>query len=117
LTTPPYQERELHLRDYLRVVYRRRWPALAVFVITAAVAIVRAYLAPPVYRATTRILIEKAEVQNIDANPYASWDPDFHRTPGPIIRSAASASAPPTRRFSQSASARRPDARCRIWPR
>lgn len=93
MSTQPFQERELHLRDYLRVIYRRKWPALAVFVITAAVAIVRANLAPPVYRATTRILIEKAEVQNIGmANPlYAAWDPDFHNTQVQIIRSAATA--------------------------
>ncbi len=93
MNTPVHQERELHLRDYLRVLYRRKWPALAVFVIVAAVAIIRAYLAPPVYRATTRILIEKTEVQNLGVvNPlYSSWDPDFHRTQVQIIRSAATA--------------------------
>ncbi len=86
-------EPELHLRDYLRVLYRRKWPALAVFVITAAVAIIRVYLAPPVYRATTRILIEKAESQNlgIGSPVYNSWDPDFYSTQVQIIRSAATA--------------------------
>jgi capsular exopolysaccharide synthesis family protein len=87
------QQHEIHVRDYLRVLVRRRWPALAVFVVAAAVATVRAALAPPVYRASTRILIEKTEVQNLTmVNPmYSSWDPDFHRTQVQIIRSAATA--------------------------
>lgn len=87
------QYHELHVRDYLRILARRRWPALAVFVIASSVAIVRAYLAPPIYRANTRILIEKTEVQNLAmVNPmYASWDPDFHRTQVQIIRSTATA--------------------------
>jgi capsular exopolysaccharide synthesis family protein len=89
----PAQQRELHVRDYLRVLSRRRWPALAVFLITASVGTVRAYLAPPVYRASTRIMIEKTEVQNLAmVNPmYAAWDPDFNRTQVQIIRSAATA--------------------------
>jgi succinoglycan biosynthesis transport protein ExoP len=87
------QQRELHVRDYLRILVRRKWPALAVFVIAAAVAIVRAFLAPPIYRASTRILIEKTEVQNLTmVNPmYTAWDPDFHRTQVQIIRSTATA--------------------------
>jgi capsular exopolysaccharide synthesis family protein len=87
------QEQELHIRDYLRVLYRRKYPALAVFVVVVAVAVVRALLAPPVYRAMTRILIEKTEVQNLAlANPlYSSWDPDFYKTQVQIIRSSATA--------------------------
>ena len=84
-------EFEPHLRDYLRVLYRRRWPALTVFVVTAAVAIIRAWLVPPVYRATTRILIEKTQAQNLglNAQAYNYWDPDFYSTQVQIIGSSA----------------------------
>jgi capsular exopolysaccharide synthesis family protein len=83
----------LHLRDYVRVLYRRKWPALAVFVITVVVAIIRVILVPPVYRATTRILIEKTQSQNLGVNSsmYNYWDPDFYSTQVQIIRSAATA--------------------------
>lgn len=83
----------LHLRDYLRVLYRRRWPALAFFVVAVAVAVIRALLVPPVYRATTRILIEKTQAQSLGVNApmYNSWDPDFYSTQVQIIRSAATA--------------------------
>jgi len=93
LNTADYQKPEVHLRDYLRVLYRRKWPALAVFVITVAVAVVRALLVPPAYRATTRILIEKVQTQSIGANApmYNIWDPDFYSTQVQIIRSAATA--------------------------
>jgi capsular exopolysaccharide synthesis family protein len=93
LTLLEYQKPEVHLRDYLRVLYRRKWPALAVFVVTVAVAVVRALLVPPAYRATTRILIEKVQTQSIGANApmYNFWDPDFYSTQVQIIRSAATA--------------------------
>ena len=88
-----YQKPEVHLRDYLRVLYRRKWPALAVFVVTVAVTVVRALLVPPTYRATTRIMIEKVQTQSIGANApmYNFWDPDFYSTQVQIIRSAATA--------------------------
>ncbi len=93
MNTPEFQKPGLHLRDYLRVLYRRRWPALAVFVVIVAVAVIRASLVPPVYRATTRILIEKTQAQNIGINSsmYNFWDPDFYSTQVQIIRSAATA--------------------------
>ncbi len=92
MSTPEFQEPELHLRDYLRVLYRRKWPALSVLVVTVAVAVIRAYLVPPVYRATTRILIERTQAQNLGlTNPMYNWDPDFYRTQIQIIQSAATA--------------------------
>jgi capsular exopolysaccharide synthesis family protein len=93
LSTPEFAEPELHLRDYLRVLYRRKWPALAIFVVTVAVAVIRANLVPPVYRATTRILIEKTQAQNLGLTTpmYNFWDPDFYRTQVQIIQSAATA--------------------------
>ncbi len=83
----------LHLRDYLRVLYRRRWPALAFFVVAVAAAVIRTLLVPPVYRATTRILIEKTPVQSLGVNApmYNAWDPDFYSTQVEIIRSAPTA--------------------------
>lgn len=70
-----------------------RRPALAVFVVAAAVSIVRASLSPPAYLSSTRILIEKSQVQNIGVTTpfYSSWDPDFHRTQVQIILSVATA--------------------------
>jgi succinoglycan biosynthesis transport protein ExoP len=46
------------LRHYLAVVYRRRWTAIAVFVVVLGLAAVRTFTAVPVYEATARLLIE-----------------------------------------------------------
>jgi capsular exopolysaccharide synthesis family protein len=46
------------LRSYLAIVYRRRWTALAVFVVVFGMAAVRTFRATPIYEATARIMIE-----------------------------------------------------------
>jgi succinoglycan biosynthesis transport protein ExoP len=46
------------LRSYLGILYRRRWTALAVFVVVFGLAAVRTFRATPIYEATARIMIE-----------------------------------------------------------
>jgi succinoglycan biosynthesis transport protein ExoP len=52
-------EEERHLLDYVRVVYKRRWVALPVFLGVLAIGAINSYRTTPLYRATTQILIEK----------------------------------------------------------
>ena len=55
----PVEATEHHLlRSYLAILYRRRWTALAVFVVVFGLAAVRTFRATPIYEATARILIE-----------------------------------------------------------
>jgi polysaccharide biosynthesis transport protein len=46
------------LRSYVGILYRRRWTALAVFVVVFGLAAVRTFRATPIYEATARIMIE-----------------------------------------------------------
>ena len=73
------EERELHLRDYLRTLYKRRLTVLTFFVIVFVVVLIGALSATPIYEATTKVLIEKVELQSMSMmNPYySSYDPEF----------------------------------------
>jgi capsular exopolysaccharide synthesis family protein len=47
-----------HLRDYLRVLYKRRWIAAATVIVVAGLGILQSFLAIPVYEAKAQLLIE-----------------------------------------------------------
>src|SRR5688572_28030631 len=49
---------DTHLLDKLRALLRYEWPAAAVIVLVVAVAALQAYSRTPLYRATSRLLIE-----------------------------------------------------------
>jgi capsular exopolysaccharide synthesis family protein len=53
-----------HFVDYLRLLSKRRWTAIPVFVLIVAGVVVMTYAATPLYEARSQILIE-AETQNI----------------------------------------------------
>jgi capsular exopolysaccharide synthesis family protein len=82
---------ELHLRDYLRILRKRRLSTLAVFALILAGVAVYLQAAAPVYRASTSLLIEKGEPYNISLTNsyYVNWDPQFFQTQAHLIRSAA----------------------------
>ena len=57
----PVYERTLadvHLLDYVRLLYKRRWAASTMFLLVLLAAIVQIFTTTPVYEARTRILIE-----------------------------------------------------------
>ena len=55
---------DVHLWDYIKVLYRRRWTAATVFLLVMSVVTVYTFTATPIYEAKTRLLIE-AEDQNV----------------------------------------------------
>jgi polysaccharide biosynthesis transport protein len=50
--------REVHLRDYWRVVWQGRWTVLAVFALVVAMAAAWSFLRTPIYRATAVIEVQ-----------------------------------------------------------
>ena len=54
----PHKQIPFDVHDYLRPLYRRRWLAGTAFSVTVVIALVYAFTATPVYRATARLLIE-----------------------------------------------------------
>jgi len=83
-------EREVHLRDYLRVIFRRRWAVIACFVVVVVTVTVGTFAAKPVYRATCQVLIEREnpdmvkieEMLAVDAN-----STDYYQTQYEILKS------------------------------
>jgi polysaccharide biosynthesis transport protein len=87
------EEKEIHLRDYLRVIYKRRYTVYTFFAIVFIVVLIGTLSSTPVYNASTKVLIEKVEAYNFSMmNPYfASYDPDFYETQYQLIKSKSTA--------------------------
>jgi len=85
------EEREIHLRDYLRVVNKRKGTIATFFVVIAAVTFLAVFArdSKPVYRASTKALIEKNLSASLTGQRYSygGYDPDFLQTQTQIIRS------------------------------
>jgi succinoglycan biosynthesis transport protein ExoP len=85
------EEREIHLRDYLRTIYKRRYTVYTFFIIVFIVVLVGTLSTTPIYRATTSVLIEKSEASNMSMMYpyYFSYDPAFYETQYQLIRGAS----------------------------
>src|SRR5512135_3176129 len=85
------EEREIHLRDYLRVIVKRRQLVYTFFGIVCAISLIITFSATPMYLATTKILIEKSQPGNLGPMNmyYEPYDPDFYETQYQLIKSAS----------------------------
>ena len=83
-----YLEKEIHLRDYFRILRKRKYTVYTFFIITVALVVLHTYTATPLYQSTAKILIEKGE-QNVllTSYGYVQYDPEFMETQIQIIRS------------------------------
>lgn len=96
--TPDFTDRfegignEVHLSDYLRVLYKRRRPALTVFLLVFLATCVYTFTATPTYSAKVQILIEK-EASNVVAFKEAveqnQVTDDYYQTQYKILQSRA----------------------------
>lgn len=85
-----------HLRDYIDVLVRRRWPVLAVFIAVVASVTLYSVLATKKYTASTQVLIEQSASRALSFQEALSLDPsqqDFYQTQYRIIASRAIAEA------------------------
>jgi succinoglycan biosynthesis transport protein ExoP len=93
LNAPEQFEQGLHLRDLVRIFLKRKWTILAIFVISALLSVVFTYLAPPVYRASTTIQIERSTAQVLnykEITPVEAYDSDsgdFYYTNYELLKS------------------------------
>ncbi len=83
---------EVHLSDYLRVLYKRRWTVLTAFLIVALSVCVYTFTATPIYEARVQILIEK-EATNVvsfkEAFEQNQVADDYYQTQYKILQSRA----------------------------
>lgn len=83
---------EKHVFDYLRVMYRRRWIALPVFLVVFVVGVVNAFRETPVYQAKAQLLIQKdapsvARLDQVFQAENSWYDSDFYQTQLRILQS------------------------------
>jgi capsular exopolysaccharide synthesis family protein len=91
LAEPP-GEGEVHLSDYVRVLYKRRWPALTMFLVVFVSTCIFTFTATPIYNARVQILIEK-EASNVvtfkEAVEQNQVADDYYQTQYKILQSRA----------------------------
>lgn len=86
----PSGEREVHLLDYVRVLYKRRWLAATVFLLVLGAAAVYTFTATPIFEAKTRLLIESDERNVVSFQQVVDEDQtkaDYYQTQYNILQS------------------------------
>ncbi len=82
------REKEIHLRDYLNILSKRRFIVFSIFIITFTVVLISTLTATPIYEASTRLLIEKTNASPLMPHyGYVQYDPEFLQTQAQIITS------------------------------
>ena len=86
---PVFEEK--HVLDYFRVVYKRRWIVLPIFLIVLVVGTVNALRQVPVYQAHVQLIIESdtPKVARLDQmfQSENAWDDEFRQTQFRILQS------------------------------
>jgi len=82
------QEKEIHLRDYLNIIRKRKLIVFSIFIIIFTVVLVVTIASTPIYEASTRLLIEKSVASPLVSDyGYARQTPEFLQTQAEIITS------------------------------
>lgn len=85
-----FEEEELHLRDYWKIILKYRWFALSVFIIVVTIGTVWTFMQRPVYRATSTIWIEKEAPKVVSFQEVLTVDTsttDYYQTQYQILQS------------------------------
>ncbi|HZA29373.1 MAG TPA: Wzz/FepE/Etk N-terminal domain-containing protein, partial [Gammaproteobacteria bacterium] len=93
---PPYIEsgsdEALNLRDYWRVLVKRKWTILIFFIITVAITAVSTFLMTPLYRATVILQIDREAPKVVKFEAVAPVEMDvsdqqFYQTQYELLKS------------------------------
>lgn len=87
-----HHDDERHVFDYLRIVYKRRWIAIPVFLIVVAVGAINSFRTTPIYEARTQLLIEKdapkiGSLSTMFQERDGWYNDDFYQTQYRILQS------------------------------
>ncbi len=83
-------EKEIHLRDYLRVINKRRITVGTFFLLTLVIVIIATFTATPMYQAANKVMIEKNSGAALGpSHQYIQYDPEFLETQYQVIKSGA----------------------------
>jgi succinoglycan biosynthesis transport protein ExoP len=87
---PLQEEKEVHLRDYWKVIQKRRWIVIAFFLIVLIATAVGTFTMKPIYRGTATIQINKENPQIVDFKEIFAvntMDMDYYQTQYKILES------------------------------
>ncbi len=79
----PRPTRQMHVYDYLRILHKWRKPAIVCLVAVVALVAVASFIATPVYKASSRILIDREIPKAMDVRELISLDAtgtEFYQT-------------------------------------
>ena len=83
-------EKEIHLRDYLRIINKRKGSIFTFFILTLLIVIIYTFTTTPLYFASTRVLIERNTSGALTSNyRYTPHDPEFIETHNQLIMSTS----------------------------
>ncbi len=83
-------EREIHLRDYFRVISKRKGSIFTFFILIVLIVVIATFTATPLYFAATKIMIERNTSGGLTSNyRYTPRDDEFIETQNQLIISAA----------------------------
>lgn len=86
----PQEENEVNLRDYWKVIQKRRWTILAFFFVVVVATAIGTFTMKPIYRGTTTLLINKENPQIVDFKEIFTvntMDLDYYQTQYKILES------------------------------
>ncbi len=85
------EEKEIHLRDYLKIAYKRRYTVYTFFTIVFIVVLIGTLSSTPIYKASSKVLIEKSEPANLSMMYpyYTTYEPEFYETQYQLIKSTS----------------------------
>ena len=89
-SSPFPEEKEVNLRDYWKVIQKRRWTITAFFLIVVITTAVATFTMTPIYRGTTTILINKENPQIVDFKEIFAVntvDMDYYQTQYKVLES------------------------------
>ena len=84
--------KNINIQDYLRVILKHQWTILTVFAVIVVSVTIFSFTATPVYKATTRIIIEKENPKVVSIQEVMSVDSsglDYYQTQYKIIEGRA----------------------------
>ena len=85
-------DKQIDLHEYLRIIMKHRWTILTVFAVIVISVVIYSFTATPIYRATTRLIIEKETPKVVSVQEVMSVDSsgtDYYQTQYKIIESRA----------------------------
>ena len=95
--TAPAQEQQIDLRQYWRIVSKRRWLILATFTVVMAIAVIYTLRLPKIYSAMTTLIIETSapkilngQVQDVAEQSQPFWvSKEYYETQYNVLKSRA----------------------------